>query len=99
MKPFSLLLIIFFLANGCGTPPEDIENKTINVEQNLNLEVLFTIYNQIWTPFLDEGVSEEMLAKTKLMEMNHEHFKAHSEHEAVSAVTEFLNRSGTDFGL
>ena len=99
MKSFSLLLIVFCLANGCGNPPEEIKSKAINVDRNLNLEVLFTIYNQIWTPFLDEGVSEEMLAKTRLMKMNYEHFQAHSEHEAVSIVANFLNRSGTDFFL
>lgn len=74
-------------------------SKPINVEKNKNLEVLFTIYSQIWTPFLYDGVTESMLANTRLMEKNYTHFKAYKDHKAVSKIGEFMGRSGTDVFL
>ncbi|GAB5410537.1 MAG: hypothetical protein BalsKO_29020 [Balneolaceae bacterium] len=75
------------------------ESKEISVERNLNLEVLFTIYSQIWTPFLYDGVTESMLANTQLMELNYNHFKKFKDHEVINTAREFMNRSGTDLFL
>ena len=96
-SPIVLLLIFFFTA--CDTAPKSNGVKHIDVKQHLNLEVLFTIYNQIWTPFLDEGASEVVLANTRLMKTNYDYFKAFSEHDAIAKTRDFMNRSGTDFFL
>lgn len=73
--------------------------KEINISRHKNLEVLFTIYNQIWTPFAEQNVSEHMLKNTSLMKLNHDYFKAYNNHDAVTKTKEFLKRSGTDFFL
>ncbi len=92
---FFLSLVLF----SCSSKNKVDITKKIQVRENKNLEVLFSVYNQIWTPFLDEEASEFMLENTKLMKMNHEYFKEYSDHEVFSASKKFLNKSGTDFFL
>ncbi|MDO1501303.1 DUF4932 domain-containing protein [Winogradskyella maritima] len=74
-------------------------NKDIEVLRNKNLEVLFTIYNQIWTPFSDDGISKEMIENTFLMKKNHDFFNRFKNHIAISKSKSFMKRSGTDFFL
>lgn len=92
---FFLFLSLFMAGqtSGPATP------KHIQVDRNINLDVLFTVYNQIWTPFLDEGVSESMLENTRLMKVNHDYFVEFKNHVAISKSRDFMQKSGTDFFL
>lgn len=99
MKYYLILLFILLSFDSYGQNVTSDNSKEINVEHSINLEVLFTIYSQIWTPFLYEGVTESMLANTKLMEINYNHFKKLKDHKAVTATREFMNKSGTDYFL
>lgn len=99
MKYYLTLSFILLSFNSYGQNLDSEDIKKINVSQSLNLEVLFTIYSQIWTPFLYEGVTESMLANTRLMEINYNHFKKFKDHQAINVVREFMNKSGTDFFL
>lgn len=93
-----IFLLLFFQA--FKGQAQDLPNsKDINVKNNLNLEVLFTIYNQIWTPFLNEDVSESMVENTQLMRLNHDYFKDFKDHKAIKKTREFMNKSGTDLFL
>lgn len=94
-----ILAIAFFPFRNYGQVVERQSAKEINVKHHLNLEVLFTIYNQIWTPFLYKDVSQSMLANTQLMKINHDYFKDFKGHKAIKKTREFMNRSGTDFFL
>lgn len=99
MKYYLTLSFILLSFNSYGQNLNSEDFKEINVEQNLNLEVLFTIYSQIWTPFLYDGVTESMLANTRLMQVNYNHFKKFKDHKAINVTREFMNKSGTDFFL
>jgi len=95
VKYFTIILTLFLTSFGISTEAQ--QTKDIDVKKNLNLEVLFTVYNQIWTPFLDNGVSESMISNTRLMKMNHDYFKEFSDHKAIAKARSFMDRSGTDF--
>lgn len=99
MSRIPYLLFVLLVLSGCTKKSEPELQKAINVRQNFNLEVLFTIYNQIWTPFLYEGVDQSMLDNTRLMKINHDYFQEFKEHKAVRNAQEFMNKSGTDFFL
>lgn len=75
------------------------KKKKIEVHADKDLELLFCVYNQIWTPFLDQNVSESMLANTKLMQYNYHYFKANKNHKAVQLSRDIMQRCGTDFFL
>ncbi|MTI30862.1 DUF4932 domain-containing protein [Xanthovirga aplysinae] len=89
-----LLLLSFF---SCYS--SEIEKKEIMVGHNKNLEILFTVYNQTWTPFLDNNASNYMLEHTKLMQKNYHYFKKFKDHKAIQLTNNILGRSGTDFFL
>lgn len=94
IKIISLLSIAFVSCN------RDVLNKKeINVHADKNLEVLFTIFNQTWTPFLDKDATEHMIEHSKLMQRNYDAFKGYKDHRAIQLTKDLLGRSGTDFFL
>ncbi|MEQ9423519.1 MAG: DUF4932 domain-containing protein [Cyclobacteriaceae bacterium] len=94
--PILAVLIIPFMLS-CR--PTEESKREIIVRSDKNLEVLFTVYNQIWTPFLDPNVSNRMLEHSKLMQQNHQEFVEFNDHKAIELTEKILGRSGTDFFL
>ena len=90
---------ILFLLSILSCNPEVPDKKEINVHADKNLEVLFTIFNQTWTPFLDKNVTGHMMEHSKLMQRNYHVFKEFKNHRVIQLTKDMLDRSGTDFFL
>ncbi len=91
-KIISLIVVLFTIS--CSA---QATSKKIQITSNKNIDVLFTIYNQTWTPFLDENVSEYTLERTRLMKLNYERFESYKNHKAIELTNKIMGRSGTDF--
>lgn len=87
-----LLSLSFLLLFACTK-----EEKALQITYHKNLEVLFSVYNQTWTPYLDDNVSTYMLERTRLMKLNHDYFEQHQNHQAIQQLKKILPRSGTDY--
>lgn len=95
MKYIKIIFILFIVS--CN--PNVAEEKEIKVHADKNLEVMFTIFNQTWTPFLDKDASEHMIEHSRLMQRNYYDFKEFKNHRAIQLTKDLIGRSGTDFFL
>lgn len=92
-------LKLIIAASFIGCKSYAFQGQDIVVGQNKNLELMFTVYNQTWTPFLDKDVSKTMLDNTRLMQISYNRFKEFKDHKAIQLSKEIMKRSGTDYFL